>query len=324
MSTSRILNFVLFTCSFVAISVTQASTANEMSKAQKLLSNKDYDKSFVLYQGIAKKTNEPLAQFTLALFYDYGWGRSKNQHKACQWYEKAAKNEIPAAAAALGRCLETGSLGKVNYIKAAVWYEKSAKLGLHFSLCHLGDLYINGFGVDKNVNKGIDYCKSSAAQGSIPAMLHLGEYYLADNSTQSNKSALHWFTTAASYRSAEAEYQLGLMSRDGLGLIKNRYTALNWFEKSASKGYTPAYFPTASHYFNTKNDSNTGFWSKQNLAKSYLWLSASKRSALDDQQEVMVDNMLQKILTVMPEPWLADLDKKVIDHFNKYPQKEYL
>ena len=305
-------------CFFLSISAVKANTDNDLRRADKLLLNKNYGESFHLYQRLAKENEVPRAQFSLALFYDYGWGQNKDVKNACKWYKKAAKNAIPAAADAYAECLVKGSLGSVDFTEAALWYSKAAELGLYYSYCRLGDLYINGQGVEKNTSKGLGLCKKAAKQGSVPAMLHLGEYFLKAKTVLSNKSALHWFTTAASYRSAEADYKLGLI-HDSLTLYKDHYAALHWFEKSASKGHEPAYLPTATLYFNAPKDLHSGFLSETNLAKAYLWLSASNNVLLTEKQKILTQNMLNEVLAVMPQSWIKDLDNKVKSHLNRFP-----
>ncbi len=314
--------YIFFTISvffIIVSSVVKANTANDLRRAEKLLISQNYKKSFNLYQRIATEDKEPIAQFSLALFYDYGWGRVKDIKKACHWYKKASQHDIPAAANAYADCLVKGSLGSVNYAKAALWYEKAGKLGIHFSYCHLGDLFINGQGVEKNIKKGLSLCEGAANKGSIPAMLHIGEYYLSHDTKTSHQSAFHWFTTAASYRSAKAEYYLGQMTRDGLANPQDNYTALYWFERAASKGYKQAYFPTATHYFHAPKDPETGFLSATNLAKAYLWLSASKKTVLTEAQKDLAQSMLNEVLTVMPKSWITDLNEKVNIHLDKFP-----
>ena len=169
----------------------------------------------------AEEKDNPLAKNTIAMFYDLGWGRPTDPVKACQWYEQAAQDDIPVAADALGRCLEQGIHRKPDPAQAAVWYQKAADLGLHYALCHLGDLYISGLGVDGDPARGLALCQKSAEQGSVPAMLRLADYYQTEDGISNDESALHWLSAAAGYQSAEAEFQLGVVLRDGRGIDRD-------------------------------------------------------------------------------------------------------
>ena len=66
--------------------------------------------------------------------------------------------------------------------------------------------------------------------------------------------------------------------RDGLGQPRALPTARHWFETAASQKYQPAYLPTGELYFNGPADPNTGGLSANDLAKTYLWLSAASRT----------------------------------------------
>lgn len=295
-----------------------ADINRELRHAQKLLTAGDYVQAFNEYQRVAKEKKNPLAEFTIAMFYDNGWGRPVDSSKACQWYEKAAKsNELPVAADALGRCYAEGIHGDVDFKQAATWYQKAADLGHHYSLCHLGDLYISGQGVKKDTAKGLALCQQSAEQGSVPAMLQLADLYLKNDEVQNHGAALHWFSMAASYQSVQAEFQLGLMYRDGLGTEKNPQAARSHFEKAASKDHLPAYFETAKLYYNAPANPETGLWYANDLAKAYLWLSATEQRSEDSKQREQAGKMLKKVREVMPVAWAPELDAKVTAHLQQ-------
>ena len=102
--------------------------------------------------------------------------------------------------------------------------------------------------------------------------------------------------------------------------------ARSWFEQSASRGHIPAYFETASLYFNAPANPETGLWHENDLAKAYMWLSATLQVAEDDEQREQASVMMEKVREVMPETWAADLDAKVDAHIQQYaaadtPQK---
>ena len=49
-----------------------------------------------------------------------------------------------------------------------------------------------------------------------------------------------WYTKAAEQGDQKAQYYLGEMYQDGKGVKKNGNKALEWWEKSARQGYSPA------------------------------------------------------------------------------------
>ena len=296
---------------------TGADIGREVQHAQQLLSAGDYEPAFEEYQRIAREKDNPLAKHTLALFYEFGWGRPADPVKACQWFEQAAQANIPDAADALGRCLAEGIHRDPDYAQAAHWYQKAADLGHHYSLCQLGALYIAGQGVDKDPARGLELCRQSADQGSVPAMLELVRLHREVDAVRDDEAALKWLSTAASHNSIEAQFQLGEILRDGRGIEKDPLLAHSWFEQAAGRGHVPAYFETAKLYFNAPANPETGLWHEEDLAKAYMWLSATLQAG-DDEQREQAEAMMLKVREVMPESWTADLDAQVAAHLEHY------
>ena len=255
----------------------------------------------------------------MAMFYDFGWGRMQDRKNACLWYEKAAIHDIPVAADALGTCFENGVHQKTDYTQAAIWYQKAADLGYHLSFCHLGALYVKGYGVAPDIEKGTSLCKKSAEQGSVPAMLQLGQFSLFQNTDSTNKTALDWYAKAASYHSVKAQYQLGVMLRDGIGIAATSQIAREWFELSAGQGYVPAYYQTALLYYHSPKNPDNGMWNERELAKAFLWLSASIQRFQNNDELEKSKQMFVEVNNVMPVTWTEALNDKLHIHLKKYP-----
>ena len=89
----------------------------------------NYEKAFTQYSLSARKDNNSLAQFSLGLFNQNGWGREADVIAACQWFEKAATGGIPTSQHLTGVCFEEGVHRPEDYSAAAVWFEKAAQGG---------------------------------------------------------------------------------------------------------------------------------------------------------------------------------------------------
>jgi len=290
---------------------------DELQPAQQALAAGDYRKAYILYGRYGAKN--PLAQFTLGLFHREGWGRPVDQVAACGWFEKAARKSIPAAQQFFGDCLAEG-IGRTADGKAAeAWYHKAAANGIAYALCSAGGLYIKGAGVDKDVRHGLDLCTRAAQSDSPPAMLRLADYYRAGTDVPQNLSAArYWYKMAAERRVGEAQYRLGVMLAEGQGGAPDLNAALFWLETAASEGYAPAYLPVAILYANAEVSPETGALEPGHLAKIYLWNSAAKARTIDPAQLAEIDRIEKMLLSVMPESWRADLDRKVAEHLAKY------
>ena len=256
-----------------------------MQKAQQALMAGDYTTSFSFYKRMAEESNDPLAWFSLALYYQNGWGRPTDRKAACGHFEKAAAGGIPAGAHFHAECLEQGVTQPAMPDKAAAWYEKAASLGHLVSYCSLAKLYMTGNGVPKDPAKGLMLCSKGAGYNTS-AQIQMGRYYLeGDASIRNPQAAYQWFAMAAQRNVAEAQYLLGVMERDGLGRPKSAGRALPLFEEAASQGYLPAYLPSAELYFSAPVDPQTGKPAANDLAKAYLWLSATMRRSSDDREK---------------------------------------
>ena len=67
---------------------------NELAAAQQWLAEGDYPKAFDAFQYHAQEKQNHLAQFTLALFYQQGWGIEHDAVLACRWFEKRPRAEF--------------------------------------------------------------------------------------------------------------------------------------------------------------------------------------------------------------------------------------
>lgn len=294
----------------------QQNTDNVLAEAQQWLAEGEYHKAYNAFRFYAEKKQNHLAQFTLALFYQQGWDVEQNEAVACQWYEKAAKGDIPAANHFFAQCLQDGIHQSTDYAAAIHWYQQAANLGHTISLCAIADLYMQGSGVVKDPQKALAYCQQAASAGSLPAQLKMGRFYLSgEESIRDPYLAAVWYGYAAEKNSLEAYYQLGVIN---LNVLNDRSQALYWFEMAASQGYLPAYYQTARLYFNAPLSEETGMPAAENLAKSYLWLSAAKQQSKQDDERQGTLSMLEKVEQVIPESWKDDLDEKVSQHLSEF------
>ena len=306
---------LIFSVLFSITTHARNDIAAELRQAQKTLAAGDYDKAYPQYLHFAKEQNNPLAQFTVAMFHQLGWGQMQvDRTVACGWHEKAAAGAIPVSTHFLAECFEQGIGRPADLAKAAHWYKKAAQLGHHMSLCSLADLYMSGKGVEKDPKKGLGLCLQAVEKGAIPAEVKVGRYLLeGDDNIRDPQAAHAWFERAAS-KSPEAQYYLGIMHREGVGGEKTLGEALTWFESAASQGYVPAYFPTAEIYFNVSPDYKTQRPSAEVLAKAYMWLSATVKRSKDPKEIEKSQRMLEQVHSIMPDTWMPTLDERVAAH----------
>ena len=291
-----------------------------LAAAQALLANGEHAAAYARFLRHAE-TGNALAAFSVGLFHQSGWGRPVDRAEACAWFGRAAKGDIPAAAHFFADCLLQGHGGDADPAGAAQWYGRAAALGHHGSLCALADLHMTGTGVARDPRRGLALCRQAAELGSVPAAGRTGRYLLeGDDSIRDAVAARAWFETAAT-GSPEAQFHLGRMHRDGLGVEISPQQARYWFESAASRGYVPAYFPTAQSYLQPFGDLTRVRPPAEILAKGYMWLRATELRSRTDEERAAATAWLTRVRAVMPETWRPTLEARVAAHLEEHPAR---
>ena len=57
-------------------------------------------------------------------------------------------------------------------------------------------------------------------------------YYLGNGVKQSYEKSAYWFTKSAEQGDADAQFSLGILYYDGLGIEKNESKAIEWIQKA--------------------------------------------------------------------------------------------
>ena len=111
----------------------------------------------------------------------------------------------------------------------------------------------------------LDSVRFYANEGSPDAQFYLGYYYTL--STERNAAlARKWYSMAAEQGHPEAAFNLGLMYRDGDGVIRDTKKAFAYFHQSAEAGLPLAMFNVALAY-------NSGIGVEQNKDSAFCWAS---------------------------------------------------
>lgn len=286
--------------------------AAALAPAERALAAQDYPTAWRAYQRHA--ATNPLAQFTLGLFEQQGWGRPPDQRAACTWFERAAHGQIPAAQQFLGDCLARGIGRAVDGPGAVQWYRRAAAMGLAYADCSAGTLYLEGAIVPRDVRQGLALCARAAQAESVPAMLVLAKYY----ETSSRALTRYWYDQAAQRHSHAAQFQLGVMLSEGDGGAANLDQARFWLEHAAMEGYAPAYLPTAILYANAPTNPDTGALAPDDLARVYMWSQAARASTTNPAQLAELTRIDGLVRAVMPGAWQPALDRRVAEHLARY------
>jgi TPR repeat protein len=291
--------------------------AKELGPAYARLDQRDYARAYPLFQ--RRAATNPLAQFTLGLFHQNGWGRPVDHDVACAWFAKAALRRIPSAQHLHGDCLMRTPDAPGNAEAALASYLDAAKGSHYISLCSAAELLIHGRGMPRDVPRGLALCTQGAQSNAPPAMLRLALFLSDDADVPPNLPlARGWFERAAKAGIADARFRLAIMQSQGDGGEVDRDAALLGMESLAAEGYVPAYLPTAVMYANQPAQADTGALSAEHLAKAYLWACAAKASLRDPARLAPTEQLLASVLAIMPPEWRPELDRKVDAHLAKF------
>lgn len=118
---------------------------------------------------------------------------------------------------------------------------KLAKKGNAEAQFKVGEMYESGRGVQKNMNEAMKWINKAAAQGNKAAGYNLLYKDLEKNGvTKENKPRLLDLQNAARGGDGYAQYYVGLMHSNGVGVRKNSNEALDWLGKASLVGITAA------------------------------------------------------------------------------------
>ncbi len=197
---------------------------------------------------VAAKAGDADAQCSVGTLYENGWGVAKDTQEAIRWFKKAAEKNAPGA---LEKLAETYWMGKgvpKDSVEAVKWFRKAAEQGLPDAQYQLGLMYSTADGVPKDAVeankwflKSADQYREAADRGGdmIGDMIYdrLGGMFANGYGvTQDRAEAAKWFRKAADLGSADAEYNLGVLSLKGDGVPMDKMQAAEWFRKAALSG----------------------------------------------------------------------------------------
>ncbi|AZQ62245.1 sel1 repeat family protein [Flammeovirga pectinis] len=198
----------------------------------------DLEKSFNLFSNSAANGYGP-AQYELGLFYKNGLLGRKDSQKAVEFFVKASNNGIREAAKELEK-MDVKTFIKdddIEFIKYQAITNNNA-----IAQYELYKYYEAPKSETQDMMKAVEFCQRSALQDYTPAMLALSDLYLKGDTLikKNDSSAFKWRRQAAFVGSDSAEYLLGNMYKQGVGVPKSDEKAVRWYLKAANHGIQSA------------------------------------------------------------------------------------
>jgi TPR repeat protein len=157
------------------------------------------------------------AQYRLGVFYTCGWGVKQSDEEAAKWYTLAAEQGNPDAQFQLAKCYFDGRGVKRSIWDATVWLAQAS---------------------DRNQEASQYLCFLLRNNASVQKAM--GDFYSLDPKIQSDEEAAKWYTRAAERGNPDAQYQLSLCYRDGIGVTPDEKYAMYWLTQAARQGQLKA------------------------------------------------------------------------------------
>jgi TPR repeat protein len=211
------------------------------------------------------------AQYNLGLMYDKGDGVPQDYKTAVKWYRLAAEQGNALAQYNLGNMYEKGKGVPQDYKTAVKWSRLAAEQGDAVAQFNLGVMYDKGRGVTQDYKKAAKwYCKAAekgdekhikecldfVGRGSVETQFKLGKMFQQGQGVaQDDNKAARWICGAAekglsearkscrkiaSSGNAAAQYRLGLLLREGKGILQDTFAAHMWLNIAAANGFSDA------------------------------------------------------------------------------------
>lgn len=142
----------------------------------------------------------------------------------------------------IGYTYMLGEVVEKDLHESTTWFMKAAEGNDAEALDRVGGAYRNGSGVERNFAIAADYYKRSiVADGFADALLDLGLSYLKGEGVPKNvEHGYSLMIRAAKQGNAAAQYNMGYLYRNGIGVEYNMAEAIKWYRLSAAQNYEQA------------------------------------------------------------------------------------
>lgn len=193
---------------------------------------RDYDKAYELLR-VAEDAGIPQSYFCLANLYMNGLGVPKDTSKAFSYLRKASECGIDAASSLVANMYFYGSESvRIDYKLAAGRYEAIVNKN-KFVYMQLSKAYSHVKGDYLAVNKAIENAKKANTPAAADSAINLAEVAIRTERYDEIIPAIKPFADAGDNN---AEYIMGFIYANGLGVKESTSTAKEWLTKSQSHG----------------------------------------------------------------------------------------
>lgn len=186
------------------------------------------------------------AMIEIAMIYEYGINRKKDDHKALQWYEKAARMGDVIAFLHAGLILMMNPSIEEDARKGYLYFLKAASFGYSPAEYLLGVCFLKGHGVEPDMDRAIAAFQKAAEHGNVDGAMKLWELYRKGIPDENGhlkadpEKAFYYLQMAADRENKDAIMNMGMCFLNGYGTEMDAEKALYWYQKAWDQGNTMA------------------------------------------------------------------------------------
>lgn len=178
-----------------------------------------------------------------------GAGTPRDRKAALAWFAKAAEGQYPPAEYSYGLMHLDGLAVRPDALAAAEWFLRAANHGYVPAQYKLGKMLLKGEDLKPDYEFGLQLMHK-AARTYLKAQQALGAWYSDPKLGPPNpREAQKWLREAAKNGSGDAMYQLGRMSENAVGMLRDERLAAEWYVKAAVAGHVEAAYRVGKFYF---------------------------------------------------------------------------
>lgn len=257
------INYVLDTGNLSYKNYTFYKANNLYLLYSKLVDSSKFYNADALYQAcnlwiLLADDGYSLAQLIIGNSYLKGRCVRQSEAVAVFWYKKAAMQGLAWASLNLGLMYESGIGVQQSSDQAKFWYKKASEQGNLWVQLSYDDIKDNIPGKHRDAYYWLKTAihENSKAYNSdyLFAFTYALLGYIYSNGSnilniqQDYNISRGWYEKAADQGIAEAQYRLGEMYKEGMGVISNNVSAQYWYKAAAEQGHAEAQYMLGEEY----------------------------------------------------------------------------
>jgi hypothetical protein len=185
----------------------------------------------------AANAGDPGAQQQIGYFYQAGFGVERDPGRAAQWFERAVAGGLVSAKVNLGVSYAWGLGVRKDPVFAMQLFREAAEKGNGAGAHYLGLMYYFGMGIPKDASQARHWLELGAKLHSVPAKYDLALLLSHETDANSRDSAIRLLRESAAAGVVAAKHQLGLDIVQDPGLARTTDEAVSLLEEAASDGF---------------------------------------------------------------------------------------